>query len=57
MGSCEERCVYRANSSGEKDSPDTGHREVWCAKLARWVEMNDNPCLYFRPREGGNDRY
>lgn len=48
--------MYRANESGQRVDIETRNKEVWCAKLGDYVEMNDNPCMYFRPREGGDDR-
>ncbi|MFQ5736623.1 MAG: hypothetical protein ACE5GY_07140 [Thermodesulfobacteriota bacterium] len=52
MGSCLEKCVYKANEEGEWVNPETGLREVWCAKHGKYVLLNDNPCPSFMPREG-----
>jgi len=52
MGTCKENCVYKANGEGRRVNIKTACIEVWCAKLGDWMEMNDNPCKYFKPREG-----
>lgn len=56
MGSCLENCVYKAKAERQRINPETGHKETWCAKLAEWVELNDNPCQYFSLRRVRDDR-